>query len=58
MASAVADGALAALTAIERSRTLADAERQAAERASHGRDAELKTVRTRIGSSPPNSTPW
>ena len=48
VASAVADGALAALTAIERSRTLADAERQAAERASHGRDAELKTVRTRI----------
>ncbi len=48
VASAVAEGALAALTAIERSRTLADAERQAAEQASHGRDTELKTVRARI----------
>jgi chromosome segregation protein len=48
VASAVAEGALAALTAIERSRTLADAERLAAEQASHGRDTELKTVRARI----------
>jgi chromosome segregation protein len=44
----VAAGARIALTAIERSRILADAERQAAERASHGRDSELKTVRARI----------
>jgi len=48
VASAVAAGATTALTAIERSRTLADAERQAAEQASHGRDSELKSVRARI----------
>jgi chromosome segregation protein len=48
VADAVAAGARIALTAIERSRILADAERQAAERASHGRDSELKTVRARI----------
>jgi chromosome segregation protein len=39
---------MTALTAIERSRTLADAERQAAEQASQGRDGELKSVRARI----------
>jgi chromosome segregation protein len=48
VASAVAAGAMTALTAIERSRTLADAERQAAEQASQGRDGELKSVRARI----------
>ncbi|HEY7016792.1 MAG TPA: chromosome segregation protein SMC [Streptosporangiaceae bacterium] len=48
VASAVAAGAMTALTAIERSRTLADAERQAAEQASQGRDSEMKSVRTRI----------
>jgi chromosome segregation protein len=48
VADAVASGATAALAAIERSRALADSERQAAERASHGRDDELKTVRARI----------
>ncbi len=48
VASAVAAGAMTALTAIERSRSLADAERQAAEQASQGRDSELKSVRARI----------
>ena len=48
VADAVATGARIALTAIERSRILADAERQAAEHASHGRDSELKAVRARI----------
>jgi len=48
VADAVASGARIALTAIERSRILADAERQAAEQASHGRDAELKAVRAKI----------
>ena len=48
MADAVASGATVALAAIERSRAMADAERQAAERASHGRDGELKAVRARI----------
>jgi chromosome segregation protein len=48
VADAVASGATVALAAIERSRALADSERQAAERASHGRDDELKTVRARI----------
>jgi len=48
VASAVASGAAVALAAIERSRALADAERQAAERASQERDSELKTVRARI----------
>jgi chromosome segregation protein len=48
VADAVASGATIALAAIERSRALADSERQAAERASHGRDDELKTVRARI----------
>jgi chromosome segregation protein len=48
VADAVASGATIALAAIERSRALADAERQAAERDSHGRDAELKAVRARI----------
>ncbi len=48
VASAVASGAMVALTAIERSRALADAERQAAEQASQGRDSELKSVRARI----------
>jgi chromosome segregation protein len=48
VAAAVAWGATAALAAIERSRGLADAERQAAEQASQGRDSELKAVRARI----------
>jgi chromosome segregation protein len=48
VAAAVASGATIALAAIERSRVLADAERQAAEQASHGRDSELKTVRARL----------
>jgi chromosome segregation protein len=48
VANAVASGATVALAAIERSRALADAERQAAERASQERDTELKTVRARI----------
>jgi len=48
VAAAVASGATAALAAIERSRALADAERQAAEQASRGRDSELKAVRARI----------
>ena len=48
VASAVASGATIALAAIERSRALADAERQAAERASQERDSELKAVRARV----------
>jgi len=48
VADAVASGARVALAAIEHSRAMADAERQAAERDSHGRDAELKAVRARI----------
>jgi len=48
VADAVAAGARIALTEIERSRVLADAQRQAAEQASHGRDAELKAVRSKI----------
>ena len=48
VAQAVAKGATAALTAIERSLVLADAERQQAEVAHQGRDEELKTVRSRI----------
>jgi chromosome segregation protein len=48
VADAVASGARIALTAIERSRMLADAERQAAEQASQGRDFELKAVRAKI----------
>ena len=48
VADAVASGATIALAAIERSRAMADAERQAAERASHGRDEKLKAVRARV----------
>jgi len=48
VADAVAAGATIALTAIERSRLLADAERRAAEDASRGRDEQLKAVRARI----------
>jgi len=48
VAEAVASGATIALAAIERSRVMADAERQAAERASHGRDERLKAVRARL----------
>jgi chromosome segregation protein len=48
VASAVANGARLALTAIERSGQLADEERQQAELAHSGRDEELKTVRARI----------
>jgi chromosome segregation protein len=48
VAGAVASGAMIALTAIERSRVMADAERLAAERASRDRDSELKAVRARI----------
>jgi chromosome segregation protein len=48
VAEAVASGATIALAAIERSRAMADAERQAAERASHGRDERLKAVRARL----------
>jgi chromosome segregation protein len=48
VAEAVASGATIALAAIERSRAMADAERQAAERDSHGRDEKLKAVRARI----------
>jgi chromosome segregation protein len=48
LASAVAHGARLALSAIERSGRLADAERQQAELAHQGRDEELKTVRARI----------
>jgi len=48
VAVAVARGARIALAAIERSCATADAERQAAEQASRGRDGELKAVRARI----------
>jgi len=48
VADAVASGASIALAAIERSRLLADTERQAAERASQERGSELKAVRARI----------
>jgi chromosome segregation protein len=48
VADAVASGATIALAAIERSRAMADSERQAAEQASHGRDEKLKAVRARI----------
>jgi chromosome segregation protein len=48
VAGAVAAGAMTAVAAIERSRAMADAERQDAERASRVRDTELKTVRARI----------
>ncbi len=48
VAAAVASGATVALAAIERSRAMADSDRQAAERASQTRDAELKDVRARI----------
>jgi chromosome segregation protein len=48
VASAVASGARATLTAIERSLRLADEQRQQAEVAHQGRDAELKAVRARI----------
>ncbi len=48
VADAVASGAMIALAAIERSRAVADSDRQAAERASHTRGSELKEVRARI----------
>jgi chromosome segregation protein len=48
VAAAVATGAMTAVAAIERSRAMADAQRQEAERASRERDGELKAVRTRI----------
>jgi chromosome segregation protein len=48
VAGAVAAGAMTAVAAIERSRAMADAERQEAERASKERDGELKAVRARI----------
>ena len=48
VASAVASGARLALSAIERSGRLADAERQQAELAHSGRDEQLKTIRARI----------
>jgi len=48
VAYAVAEGAGIALARIERSAGVADAERQAAELASRGRDGELKAVRVRI----------
>jgi len=48
VADAVASGATIALAAIERSRAMADSDRQAAERASQTRDSELKGVRARI----------
>jgi chromosome segregation protein len=48
VADAVAAGATVALAAIERSRAMADADRQAAEQASQTRDAELREVRARI----------
>jgi chromosome segregation protein len=48
VAGAVAAGAMTAVAAIERSRAMADAERQEAERASKERDSELKAVRARI----------
>ncbi len=48
VAYAVAQGAGLALARIERSVGIADAERQAAELASRGRDGELKAIRARI----------
>jgi chromosome segregation protein len=48
VAEAVAAGATIALATIERSRAMADAERQAAERDSHGRGEKLKAARARI----------
>jgi chromosome segregation protein len=48
VADSVASGATIALAAIERSRAMADADRQAAEQASRTRDGELKDVRARI----------
>jgi chromosome segregation protein len=48
VARAVADGAQIALVSIEGSLGVADAERQAAEMASRGRDGELKSIRARI----------
>jgi chromosome segregation protein len=48
VASAVAEGARIALARIEASSAAADAERQAAEEAHKGRDAELREVRARI----------
>ncbi len=48
VASAVVAGARQAVTAVERSLRVADAERQQAEQARQGRDAELKLVRARI----------
>jgi chromosome segregation protein len=48
VADAVASGATIALAAIERSRAVADADRQAAERDSQNRDRELKGVRARV----------
>jgi chromosome segregation protein len=48
VAEAVASGATIALAAIERSRAMADAERQAAERDSYGRDGRLRAVRASI----------
>ena len=48
VASAVASGARIAISSVERSARLADAERQRAEEAHQGRDEELKAVRARI----------
>jgi chromosome segregation protein len=48
VARAVAEGAQIALARIEGSLRVADAERQAAELASRGRDGELKAIRVRI----------
>jgi chromosome segregation protein len=48
LAGAVAAGAAFAVARIERSRSVADADRQAAEQASRGRDDQLKTVRGQI----------
>src|SRR6202034_3701679 len=48
VADAVPAGATPAVAAIARPGPLADSERRAAERASHGRDDELKTIRARI----------
>jgi chromosome segregation protein len=48
VASAVAEAAVITLARIEQSRSVADAERHAAETASKDRDGELKAVRVRI----------
>jgi chromosome segregation protein len=48
LAGAVAAGAGFAVTSIERSRSVADADRQAAEQASRGRGDQLKAVREQI----------